>query len=183
MGLQRQSAAESATDQARDNQRRNRMRKTLLSRHTAQSVLEEKSGVIKLRVDPISLSGVTQTAFGLAKSHRVSKRCRSLSRPKAQYLPRDPLNYAELKGLLVVEYPSAIAKVKRSVSNIHSHVQMEKDEAKPVREGDIEGKEAMVAIDQFQSVSTSKGFCGKDLEAVFKPVEESGRTRLARPTG
>lgn len=183
MGLKRKSAAESAVEQAKDQKRRTHMRESLLSRHAALSALEEKSGVVKLRVDPISLSAVTQTAFGLAKSHRVSKRCRSLSRPKAQHSPRDPLNYSELKGLLVVEYPSAIAKVKRSFSNIQSHVQMDKDEAKPPREGDIEGKEAMVAIDKFPNVLTSKGFCGKDLEAVFKPMEESGRTRLARPTG
>lgn len=182
MGSKRKAAMEKAAEQARFHKRKARMRESLLSRHNALSALEEKSGVVKLRSDPVPLSGLDQTPFGLARSHRVSKRCRSLSRPKAQSIPMDPLNYSELKGLLMVEHPSAIAKLKRSVSNIHSYEQGDKDDYRPAVEDNYEGKEAMVAIDQFPNIPNSKGFCGKDLEAVKKAVEESGRSRLTKPT-
>jgi hypothetical protein len=182
MGSKRKAAAERAVEQTKFHKRKAHMRYSLLSRHNALLALEEKSGVIKLRSDPVPLSGLDQTPFGMARSHRVSKRCRSLSRPKAQLVPADPLNYSELKGLLMVEHPSAIAKLKRSVSNIHSYVQGDKDEDRPAIESNVEGKEAMVAIDQFPNITISKGFCGKDLEAVKKAVEESGRSRLTKPT-
>lgn len=175
LGSKRKSAEVTAEMQAKDQKRRAILRDVLVSRHSELATLEEKAGIIKLRYDP--LSDMTKTPFGVARRHPVSQRCRSLSRPKAPASPSDPMDYSELRGLLSAQHPTAVAKVKRSISHLTSLVPVNDHTEERKSVVDVEGREEVEALAKLQAFTTSKGFCGKDLEAVYK--EDSRRTRLA----
>jgi hypothetical protein len=97
-----------------------------MRRHKEVEELEKRTGVVKIRSvqnppSKISFDGSFSSSFvssfGLAKNYYVtSPRLREISQPKEVFKPKDPLVYAEFKGLIQKENPDAVNKLRTSFS-------------------------------------------------------------------
>lgn len=103
---------------------RTQARVALINRHRKTEALERRTGVVKLRqsspTGKMSFDGSHSAAFispfGFTKNYQASPRLREISQPRSQFRPKDPLLYADFRGLKQAENAEAMKRLRSTLN-------------------------------------------------------------------
>lgn len=118
--------AQQAAQSAYIRQQGSEARAELARRHQATENLERKSGVLKYRADSMAstVSSLSSASpFVSAKASAASPRSKALSQARDLYHPKDPLLYAEFRGLIQAQHRNAVLRMRTEIGRSVSMTQ------------------------------------------------------------
>jgi hypothetical protein len=118
--------AQQAAQSAYIRQQGSEARAELARRHQATENLERKSGILKYRADSLAstLSSLSSAGpYGPTKNSTASPRSKALSQARDLYHPKDPLLYAEFRGLIQAQHRNAVLRMRTELSRSASMTQ------------------------------------------------------------
>lgn len=103
---------------------RTQARAALIDRHRKTEALERRTGVVKLRqsspTGKLSFDGSHSAAFispfGFTKNYQASPRLREMSQPRSVFHPKNPLLYADFRGLKQAENAEAMKRLRSNLN-------------------------------------------------------------------